>query len=136
MRINQSAIIIKSTLFKAINTHAQLSTTEIGWVVSRVCFSSPDGHTLIDKRICSHDLSTELSIHRLYPFTCEVSRSVPGVVVNVMDCYIEEIEFELQSCRYVLFRSNALGKSINPIIPPDYGINSTTIIVFQWNLWN
>ena len=41
-----------------------------------------------------------------------------GVVVNVLDCDIVLGESELQSCNYVPFRINTLGKGMNPLIPP------------------
>ena len=37
-----------------------------------------------------------------------------GVVVIVLDCDFVVIEFELQSRYYVHFRTNALGKGMNP----------------------
>ena len=37
------------------------------------------------------------------------------VVANVMDCNILIIEFELQLCFYVHFRSNTFGNNINPL---------------------
>ena len=48
-----------------------------------------------------------------------LSRGCPrGVMVKAMDCGIVVSEFELQSCYYVHFRSNTLGKGINPLILP------------------
>ena len=40
-----------------------------------------------------------------------------GVIVKAMDSGIEASEFELQSCYYVHFRTNTLGKGMNPLIP-------------------
>ena len=42
--------------------------------------------------------------------------SVCNVMANVLDCDNIVSEFELQSCYYVHFRTNALGKNINPLI--------------------
>ena len=39
-----------------------------------------------------------------------------GVMVKVMDCGIVEREFVLQSRSYVHFRSNILGKGMNPTL--------------------
>ena len=39
-----------------------------------------------------------------------------GVMVKAMDCEIVVSEFELQSCYYVHFRANTLGKGMNPLI--------------------
>ena len=41
-----------------------------------------------------------------------------GVVANVLDCDIEVSEFKLQSRYFVHFRTNNLGKSMNPLISP------------------
>ena len=38
-----------------------------------------------------------------------------------MDCWIVEREFILQSCYYVHFRANTLGKGMNPLIFPAMG---------------
>ena len=39
-----------------------------------------------------------------------------GVMVKAMDCGIIESEFELLSRYYVHFRTNTLGKGMNPVI--------------------
>ena len=44
-----------------------------------------------------------------------------GVMVNAMDCGIVVSEFELQSCYYVNFRTNTLGKGMNSLILPTMG---------------
>ena len=41
-----------------------------------------------------------------------------GVMVKVMNCGIVVREFILQSCYYVHFRANTLGKGMNPLILP------------------
>ena len=41
-----------------------------------------------------------------------------GVMVKAMDCGIVVSEFEFQSHCYVHFRTNTLGKGINPLILP------------------
>ena len=44
-----------------------------------------------------------------------------GVMDKVMDCGIVVNEFILQSCYYVHFRANTLGKGMNPLILPAIG---------------
>ena len=44
-----------------------------------------------------------------------------GVMVKAMDCGIVVRKFVLQSCYYVHFRTNTLGKGMNPIILPAIG---------------
>ena len=44
-----------------------------------------------------------------------------GVMVKAMDCEIVESEFVLQSCYYIHFQANTLGKGINPLILPAMG---------------
>ena len=52
----------------------------------------------------------------------QVQRGCPrGVVVKAMNCGIVVSGFELQSRYYVHFRTNALGKGMNPLILPAIG---------------
>ena len=44
-----------------------------------------------------------------------------GVMVKAMDCGIVIREFVHQSCYYVQFRANTLGKGMNPLILPAMG---------------
>ena len=44
-----------------------------------------------------------------------------GVMVKAMDCGIIVSEFVLQSCYYIHFRANTLGKGMNPLILPAMG---------------
>ena len=44
-----------------------------------------------------------------------------GVMVKALDCGVVVCEFVLQSCYYVHFRANTLGKSMNPLIIPAMG---------------
>ena len=44
-----------------------------------------------------------------------------GAMVKAMDCGIVVSEFVLQSCYYVHFRANTLGKGMNPLILPAMG---------------
>ena len=52
------------------------------------------------------------------PWNIKVTRgSPPGVMVKAMDSGIVVSEFKLQSSYYINFRTNILGKSMNPLIP-------------------
>ena len=42
-------------------------------------------------------------------------------MVKALDSGIIVREFELQPCNYVHFRTNTLGKSMNPFISPSIG---------------
>ena len=44
-----------------------------------------------------------------------------GIMVKVMDCRIVVSEFELHPRNYVHFRTNTLGKGMNPLILPAMG---------------
>ena len=44
-----------------------------------------------------------------------------GVMVKAVDCGIVVREFVLQSCYYIHFRANTLGKGLNPLILPAMG---------------
>ena len=59
-----------------------------------------------------------------------------GVMVKAMVCKIVPREFELQSRYYVHFRTNTLGKGINPRYLPIYGLNSTTTVLLGEWLWH
>ena len=48
---------------------------------------------------------------------------------NVLDCNIILSKFELQSQLYIHFRTNTPEKSMNSLIPPNYGLNSTTTVL-------
>ena len=52
---------------------------------------------------------------------CVTTYSLRGVMVKLMDCKIVVSEFELQSRNYVHFRTNTLGKGMNPLILPAMG---------------
>ena len=42
-------------------------------------------------------------------------------MIKVLDCGIVVSEFELQSCYYIHFRTNTLGKGMSPLILPAMG---------------
>ena len=58
------------------------------------------------------------------------------IVANVVDCDIVVSVFELQSCYYVHFWCNTLGKGRNSLTLPSYGLNSTTTMSLQEWLWD
>ena len=62
-----------------------------------------------------HCYITDLSIY------LSVGGCPRGVMVKAMDCGIVVREFVLQSCYYVNFRPNTLGKGMNPLIVPAMG---------------
>ena len=53
------------------------------------------------------------------------------VVAKVVDCNTGVNEFELQSCSYVPFRMNTLGKGKKKPYPSSYGLNNTTLVLLQ-----
>ena len=52
-----------------------------------------------------------------------------GLVTNMLDCDIVVSEFEVQSRYNVHFRTNTLRKVMNPLIPLNYELNSTTTVL-------
>ena len=56
-------------------------------------------------------------------------------MVKAMDCRIVVSKFKCQSHYYVHFRTNTLGKGMNPPYPPSYGLNDTTPVLEGW-LWH
>ena len=58
------------------------------------------------------------------------TRGCPRVVmVKALDYEILVSEFVLQSRYYIHFQSNILGKDMNPLIFPSYGLNPTTTVL-------
>ena len=56
------------------------------------------------------------------PLVNNSQRGYPqGVVVNMLDCDVVGIEFELSSCYYVHFRTNALENDMTPLISSAIG---------------
>ena len=53
--------------------------------------------------------------------TCFLRGCPCGVMLKAMCCGIVVCEFVLQSCYYVHFRANILGKGMNPLILPAMG---------------
>ena len=55
-------------------------------------------------------------------------------MVKAMDCGIVVSEFVLQSCYYVHFRANTLGKGMNPLILPAMG-KIVPLLFFKENIF-
>ena len=56
-----------------------------------------------------------------------------GVGVKALNLGILVNKFELQSRYYAHFRTNTLGKGMNPPYPPIYGLNSITTVLIKTN---
>ncbi len=52
----------------------------------------------------------------------------------VLDCDIVVSKFKLQSCYYIHFQTNSLGKGMNNP-PSSNGLNSTTTVLLQGGFW-
>ena len=52
-----------------------------------------------------------------------------GVVVNMFDSNIKVGKYELQTRYNIPFRTNTLGKGINPLIQPAKDLNSTIAVL-------
>ena len=81
-----------------------------------------------EAKINIYDEHIEISINKAHIIrTCkgyvEINiRGCPrGVMVKAMDCGIVVSEFVLQSCYYIHFRANTLGKCMNPFMLPAIG---------------
>ena len=59
-----------------------------------------------------------------------------GVMVKALACGIIVSKFKLQLLYYVNFRTNTVGKGMNPPYPPSYGLNSTTTVLLGEWLWH
>ena len=53
--------------------------------------------------------------------------SHPGIEANMLDCNIVVLEFKLQSCYYIHFKTNILGKRMNSLTFPS--IMGTTAVL-------
>ena len=60
-----------------------------------------------------------------------VAENLCGEVANVEYCDIIVSRFELLSSKYVLFGTNIIRKSINPLILPFFGLSMTSS-VYPW----
>ena len=54
-----------------------------------------------------------------------------NIVDNMIECYILQSEFELQSSYYVHFQTNTLRKCKNSLFPHCYGLNSNPTVLLQ-----
>ena len=82
------------------------------------------GNSMLLARLDNNDLYTYIFFIVFLSIGCTniaCRRGCPrGVMVKVADCGIVS-EFVLQSCYYVHFRTNTLGKGMNPLILPSMG---------------
>ena len=68
----------------------------------------------------------------LFCFLLNLSlRESRDAMANVLDCESVANEFEFQSCFYIHFRINTLGKGMNSPILPSYMLNSGTHIILR-----
>ena len=74
--------------------------------------------------ICLHTLNH--SMNRGY---------LRSVMVKALDCRIVVSEFEFHSRYYVHFRTNTVGKGMNPFILAAMGLNCTTTALLGGWLW-
>ena len=63
-------------------------------------------------------------------------RSLHGIEGNMLDCDVVVNNSKIQSHYYIHFWANTLMKGINPLIPPSYGLNSTTTVLLEVWLWH
>ena len=83
------------------------------------------------KFVAEHMLHTLYTHTHTHTHTCVyiyiyIGGSFRGVVANVLDSDIVVSKFEFQS---VHFPTNAPWQRYEPLYPPIYGLNSTTIII-------
>ena len=83
----------------------------------------------VRKSLLNYSFHTNLSIlpclfqslwpvHPMVFLKCLSRRCLCGVMVKMLDCTIVVSKFKLQPCYYVHFRTNTLGKGMNPLILP------------------
>ena len=107
-----------------------MTLNEVETAIQRFCIS----HTVLTGfswqfKIIIKFLSSWIKLHLIYfcmikwdkmriHTSCSYVSTLGGCVeANVLNCDIVVSEFELQSCYYVHFRTNALPKGINPPYP-------------------
>ena len=59
-----------------------------------------------------------------------------GIIAKVQNCSLDVSEFKLPLCYCIHFHTNTLGKGMNPLISPSYGLDSTTTVILQEWLWH
>ena len=59
------------------------------------------------------------SSHRLTHY--KYAKNLCGLVDNILECYIVISKFKIQSCYYIFFRTNTLGKGMISLIPLSMG---------------
>ena len=53
------------------------------------------------------------------------------MIAKVLDLGTGVSEFELQSCYYIYFQTNSLGKRMTPFYSPSNRLNSITTVLLQ-----
>ena len=86
------------------------------FVCTRICPQKWDAKNSLETQIGHHILT---------------GTSPSGVVVNMLSYDVVQCE----SCYYIHFRANIVGKSINSSTP-GYGLNSTTTLLLKRWLWH
>ena len=85
-----------------------------------------ENYTRMLRVVLNKSWMQRLPKQQFYDHLLPISETLQGgcprsVMVKAMDCGIEVSEFALQSCYYVHFRANTLGKGMNPLILPAMG---------------
>ena len=73
------------------------------------------------KTVCHKNFKVWKNMHFINTNTDNKRGCLRGVMVKEMDCEIVVSEFVLQWRYYVQFRTNTLGKGMNPLILPAMG---------------
>ena len=65
-------------------------------------------------------------------FTQNLPGSCPyGIDSDMLDCVIAVSEFRLQSCYYVHFWTNTIGKGMNSLLFPAVGLRVTLLFFYK-----
>ena len=84
------------------------------WLSHRTLIGWGESYPSVETQSVYSADSDELAFAKLYDF----GGGPRGLMVKAMDSWIVVREFVLQSCYYVHFRANTLGKCMNPLILP------------------
>ena len=106
-----------SIIFAFIHDRDKHRITESCFITHFDAIIQRQGFYKISHSLSKMMLKISTCIYDTSPF-----RGCPrGIMVKAMDCGIVVREFELQSCYYVHFRTNTLGKGMNSLILPAMG---------------
>ena len=82
-------------------------------------------------------IHTHIDILALICICLIALREVPMALwLTILDCNIIVSEFEMQSCYYIHFLTNILGKGMRPLISLSYELNSNIAILLQGWIWD